>query len=530
MTGGTVKGGIFGGYGGTTAANYNTVNLGGGTVLGQNISAEESLLGVAMPGGVYGGYSDAGATQNNTVSIYGAADLSAVNVYGGNREATGNTLNIGKVLENGTYSAWTGGNQSVKNIANFENINFAVVPWSSSTAALTITDGTSSDLSTAKVSADGVYFTNTYALSPNKHMTLLNAAAITDTDKKLVAANITSDSTFTVGTSAQGRGTVSLDESGNVIYTVTQGANGNPLTVQEQTHNTVMGMAASLATLNTSNDFVGKTIDGLQDAHNIGKDGIATFAALGGSESRYDTGSHIKTNNWNAIAGVGKTEGKFTYGAFAEYGKGNYRTYNGDNYGSGAAKFAGGGVLGKWQNERGVYVEGSLRMGEVHDTASNILCDAIGNAYGYKERTPYYGAHIGLGRVYALGGSHELDVSGKFYLTHRRGMSFDAGGAYDLDGVSSKILSLGAMYRQTGKLWNRYGGAAFEYEFDGEAKGTADGIAIRAADISGGSVRLTFGTKLKPSETSPWSADVNLTGYMGKHRGFGGAVSLAYAF
>lgn len=104
---------VYGGYGGTVQADNNTVNLSGGTV----------------SGAVYGGYSESGTTKNNTVNLYGTANVANASLYGGNREVTGNTLNIGDAA---SKTAWAGGNQQVKNIAGFENINFQVVPWSAS--------------------------------------------------------------------------------------------------------------------------------------------------------------------------------------------------------------------------------------------------------------------------------------------------------------------------------------------------------------------------------------------------------------
>ena len=39
-----------------------------------------------------------------------------------------------------------------------------------------------------------------------------------------------------------------------------------------------------------------------------------------------------------------------------------------------------------------------------------------------------------------------------------------------------------------------------------------------------------LGLHMEPTETSPWQADIGLTGHAGKHKGIGGAVSVAYRF
>lgn len=233
-----------------------------------------------------------------------------------------------------TKTPWTGGQQYVKDLTYFQNIHFCVVPWWEQKPALTITDGSGSNLSYTKVDAANVYFTNVSTLAKNQKMTLLDASRITDATKKLQAANIQKASKFTVGTTGEGEGELSLDANGNVIYTVTRGSSsgGDSPTIQaqEQTHKTVMGMEASMATLAVGNDFIGRTLDGLADVENEGKDGLSVFAAYGGGTSKYETGSYIRANTWNAILGLGKNNrfgnkddkerGFFQWGAFFEYG------------------------------------------------------------------------------------------------------------------------------------------------------------------------------------------------------------------
>ena len=65
---------------------------------------------------------------------------------------------------------------------------------------------------------------------------------------------------------------------------------------------------------------------------------------------------------------------------------------------------------------------------------------------------------------------------------------------------------------------------------DGKAGGTADGVAIRGADTSGGSFRGELGATMQPDANSPWSLDFNVAGFAGKKRGFTGGVSVAFMF
>ena len=111
-----------------------------------------------------------------------------------------------------------------------------------------------------------------------------------------------------------------------------------------------------------------------------------------------------------------------------------------------------------------------------------------------------------------------------------RTCEFDAVQHYNLDSVKSSILRIGARYGTTDKKWNWYGGLAYEYEFDGEAEGVVNGVAIRTASIKGSSVRGEIGLRMNATDKNPWQTDISLYGYGGKHRGFGGNVNVAYMF
>ena len=91
-----------------------------------------------------------------------------------------------------------------------------------------------------------------------------------------------------------------------------------------------------------------------------------------------------------------------------------------------------------------------------------------------------------------------------------RTCEFDAVQHYNLDSVSSSVLRIGARYGTTDKKWNWYGGLAYEYEFDGEAEGVVNGVAIRAASIKGSSVRGEVGLRMNATKTNPWQMDISI--------------------
>ena len=335
-------------------------------------------------------------------------------------------------------------------------------------------------------------------------------------------------SKYLVGTAFEGEGQASLSGSDLIFTTKTEAG------VSEQTHKAVMAAEANMALLKTGNEYVGKVMDGLSDIANMGKDGISTVAAIGGGASRYETGSHVNTRTWNAAVAVGRKnetkKGTVEYGIFGEYGKGSYTLHSDVGRSDGDAHYAGGGIMAKFTNRHDVYTEASFRLGRMSDSADDLLRDGAGNAYGYDIHTNYFGAHIGVGKVFKYEKGKSLDVYGKYFYTKRDGVEFDAVQHYNLDSVKSSVLRIGARYGTTDKLWNWYGGLAYEYEFDGKAEGTVNNTAIRSASVKGSSVRGELGLRMEASKTNPWQTDINIYGYGGKHRGFGGNVSVAYMF
>ena len=395
---------------------------------------------------------------------------------------------------------------------------FGDVEWKDSGALMTRPSNiifAGADVDTTKIK-----FTNVIYLDADQQMTL-----VSDFGKSV--GTITGDK-YMVGTAFEGEGAASL-KNGDLIFRTKTSAG-----VSEQTHKAVMGVEATMALMASGREHEDKVIEGLGNDANAGTDGAYVAASFGGGSSRYETGSHVSTRNWNAAVGVGakkETEkGTLQYGIFGEYGKGSYTLHSDAGKSDGDAHYAGGGILAKWTNKHDVYAEVSFRLGRVSDNANDLLRDGAGNAYGYDIDANYFGAHVGVGKVFNYKGGKSLDVYGKYFYTRRDGAEFDAVQHYNLDSVSSSVLRIGARYGTTDKKWNWYGGLAYEYEFDGESKGTVNGTAIRAASIKGSSVRGEIGLRMNATKTNPWQTDISIYGYGGKHRGFGGNVNVAYMF
>ena len=118
----------------------------------------------------------------------------------------------------------------------------------------------------------------------------------------------------------------------------------------------------------------------------------------------------------------------------------------------------------------------------------------------------------------------------QIFLQPQEQRQLQRGGHYDLDAVTSQTIRVGARYIVKRDKWNFYAGAAYEHELDGKAAGKADGVEIRGADTSGASFRGEVGATMKPGDNSPWSLDLNVSGFAGKKQGFTGGVSVAFMF
>ena len=424
---------------------------------------------------------------------------------------TGNlTANSGRVAFTATV------NQATK--LSFENVN-----WLDSGALIDHkTTLANVSFNGAVVDTSKINFINKQGLEANQQMTL-----VSDFGGK--PGKITG-TTYKVGTAFEGEGAAEM--SGDDLIFKTKTGAGH---VSDETHHAVMAAEAGMALLAAGSEHVGNVMSGIGLKDNAGSDGTSVAASLGGGAFHYETGSHVNSHTWNAVVAAGAKKelekGTLQYGLFGEYGKGNYTLHSKAGRGDGDAHYAGGGLLAKWTNKHSVYAEASIRQGRMSDTASDILHDAAGNGYGYNVHTNYFGVHLGLGKVFWYNSGHSLDVYGKYFYTKRNGVSFEAGtDHYDLDSVASSILRIGARYGSTDKKWNWYGGLAYEYEFDGEANGTVNDTAIRAANVKGGSVRGEIGLRIDATTDNPWKADIAVYGYGGKHRGFGGNVTVAYTF
>ncbi len=517
---------VYGGMSYSDEAHHNTVNISGdakvivGTVYGgwsNSGSANDNTVyisGGSVKGNVYGGFcfSYYGSANDNEIIISGSTDIENAKLYGYNDSAsgTGNTL---------TIDGWSGNTKSVQ---NFNDIAFKNISWKNNGSILTITNqnGYTSDLTNTKIKT--INIAGGININVGDKMTLIdgNISSIGDVTD-----------TFTAGVAREGLGSTSVDGNGNVTFKVTS------IKLSSQAVGAAQTRAASAAFVNQGTDLISDSLDTISRDDNYG---VKTFAAVHGNRSKYDVADDIKINGWSTIVGVGNADkfdngSEFSWGVFYENGSGNYRTYNSFNNeffrGDGSMVYNGGGIAARYENKNGVYTEGSLRAGMLKNELDNAMRNVNGS-YGYETESAYYGAHIGVGKIISLSDSSDLDIYGKFFHTYTEGDSVTiADDKFDFDSITSDRLRVGA--RITSNKENKfstYYGLAYEYEFNGDADMTAQGLRADTQSLQGSSVMAEVGFNYQPTPDSPWSFDLNMRGYTGERQGGSFNVQATYTF
>ena len=518
---------------------------------------------------IYGGYAyvpanktnseRSGVANNNTIIIKNNSNLENARLYGGYLTVTNESGTVDNPYkeedfkkENNTLilDDWSG---SVIKARSFDNVNFNNITLSDfvnktdEKAILTITGtddyssfkniiGTDSkqivgeDGTKSKDINIGLSFQGGADINVNDEIRLVqmqeNGSAVVDTTEgKIHLVN----GTAYAGVAQVLKGELDVQEK-YIDYKITDiGLNDQVNVVNE-------GRATSAAFLNQSDELISEALAGLNLED---KYGFETFAMVYGNDSRYGTNSELSINGWSGLVGVGsnnKTKaGDFAWAAFFENGAGNYdisTTMNGITMeGDGSTVYNGGGIAARLTGENGVYGEASLRAGLLKNDLEHGLQNQNGEAFGYESESNYYGMHIGIGKIFKLENGASVDTYAKYYHSTVKDDSFTIDGdEFEMDDINSDRLRLGIRYNQgMDRTFNVYYGAAWEYEFNGESNGYAQGHKMEETSLKGSTVIGELGVVIQP-ENSPWSFDAKVKGYGGQRDGYSGSILATYHF
>lgn len=462
--------------------------------------------------------------ENSSVTINKLYDFNSLKIKNFNN----------KIVRLGNISGYGDGNttvistdskftaSSIKDLKEL-NIDMSYINWEKDTAVVDVSG--SADLTGTAIRASGTLAAAAGTEVQNgDRMSFIKAGEL----KGVSAADVDIDK-LQIGFATEAK--VEMQDDGNSIDFVITGAQQ----ANEQAGIIGESRTAAIAFVNQGSDILNNAF-GLMDD---GKYGIKTFAAAHGNYSKYETGSHIRVNGWSMIAGVGNSDkledGTFSWGVFFENGSGNYRTYNDYNgynlRGFGSAVYNGGGALARYRSNAGNYAEVGLRAGMLKNSLGNAVADGYGVQGGYDEETSYYGAHLGVGHIFAVDENSNVDVYGKYFYNHHESEDLNIlGDEVRFDSADSNRLRLGLRYNQNdGNAFSHYYGLAWDYEFSGDANVTAAGFDTGNPSLKGSTAVIEAGIHYAP-DNSPWSIDLGLQGYGGQRDGFSGTMQLNYSF
>ena len=493
-------------------ASGNTVILGEGTVVNGNVTAVVDANGVLArsSGGEFSStYSNNRVVMNNA-TVTGA--VSGVSSNSGSlpvdMQTAGNTLVLAGHNEAGT-------------IAGFETLDLTLSEQNKTQSVLTLTGGKST-LSDATIVIRGAE-----VLEQGKLIEAVDGANLSVKDATVEL-----------------RGTFIKKVAQNVDFTVTEGE-GNGLT----TDSDVLASAKVQATESASSlseSLLGTAAFVRQGAEFVADDGLATmefaarskqglnaFAVMQGSSMHYDALSGVDVSGFALLAGAAVQQGNLTFASFVESGWGNSEGDIAKN--STDLSYFGVGLAARYRFESGFYGEGAVRLGRASsDFAASFAED--GDRARYESDVFYATMHMAAGYELPLNDFVTADMYARYTFSFLDNDSVDLNDAAqsraELDSVVAHALRIGARVKGgfTDAV-NWKAGIAYEHMFDGAAGGTVDGVSITEAEMDGGSVIGELGVSVKPgSETSPWTLQFALKGYLGEREGVSGNGMLVYSF
>ena len=493
-------------------ASGNTVILGEGTVVNGNVTAvvgANAELARSSGGEFSSTYGDNRVVMNNA-TVKGT--VSGVSSNSGSlpvdMQTAGNTLVLAGHNEAGT-------------IAGFETLDLTLSEQNKTQSVLTLTDGEST-LSDATIVIRGAD-----VLEQGKLIEAIDNASLSVTDATVEL-----------------RGTFIKKVAQNVDFTVTEGE-GNGLTTDSDVFTSAKVQATESAS-SLSESLLGTAAFVHQGAEFVADDGLATmefaarskqglnaFAVMQGSSMHYDALSGVDVSGFTLLAGAAVQQGNLTFASFVESGWGNSEGDIAKN--STDLSYFGVGLAARYRFESGFYGEGAIRLGRASsDFAANFAED--GDCARYESDVFYATMHMAAGYELPLNDFVTADMYARYTFSFLDNDSVDLNDAAqsraELDSVVAHALRIGARVKGgfTDAV-NWKAGIAYEHMFGGAAGGTVDGVSITEAEMDGGSVIGELGVSVKPgSETSPWTLQFALKGYLGEREGVSGNGMLVYSF
>ena len=575
VKGGTLTEAAYGGLSAKGAVMGNTLVLAGGTLKNAyggfvegtgNATKNTVEVQKDTQAQIYGGYAAQGEASGNILNL-GAVNIGA-NVYGGSGKKTdGNVINLFGTKIKGTVTGGTAADGKANVLAiraagteigdfkGIQNLKFYLPEGAKSSMATMLRLG----VKDKDIKGLNVDLNLSGAAKTLKREDVFSLMKVAEGGTLTTDEKIKGEVTGTQGVSldykfrVQKKGADELiaavesvkmkDATKSLAETRTTATDvlGGGMTMIADAGVSAAVQAAASANANTQVEAAPMATNKAPSAKaasaaNVQSGAYTAWAAQGGSSMRIHSGSYVDTHGYTLNVGFArKQDGKdstLTFGPFVEYGRASYDSYLEDaagTHGSGKVSYIGAGVLARQDLKSGLYLEGSVRGGRIKsDYEGNIS----GTSTSYDISNPYYAIHLGVGKETKLKAGDALETYLKYFFSHQNGTSgkLSTGEDYDFDAVNSHRLRLGARYtHDMGEEGKFYAGLAWEYEFNGEARATYQGMATPSPSLKGASAMLELGYRFTPKK-SRVSYDVNFSGWQGKREGFSGSVGVNWAF
>lgn len=268
--------------------------------------------------------------------------------------------------------------------------------------------------------------------------------------------------------------------------------------------------------------------------------GLVPFVISSGQHSRYNSGSHIKSNGALLTTGISVYDENVVWGAFVENGWDSYKTHNQFNNeqsvrGKGHNSFNGFGTFARYTFDNQLYLDGTLRIGRLKTSfeTNDIVNVTTKEQARYNISGNYYGASLKGGYNWTWNNKNTVDLSVKYAWAGTESQNLTvAGDPMHFDALNSHrvLLSAENHYQFTPEL-KLTSGLGYEYEFDGRAKGTTyHAFGIDEASVKGSTGVVAAGLNYQPSQIKGLNINLKGNGYFGKREGGGALLEVNYEF
>ena len=270
---------------------------------------------------------------------------------------------------------------------------------------------------------------------------------------------------------------------------------------------------------------------------------LAAFAAASSSSLRYNSGSYIDADGFPFLAGLAMghsfSASRLILGIFVETGESNYDSHNTFNHaitvrGSGDTFYTGGGILGRYALNSGLYMDASARAGraKMDFSTGDIRYNFNRVNARFDSASRYYGAHVGVGFARALDDRTQLDVAGRLIWSRQVADTVQVDiDRMEFDAVNSLRSTLGGRFSyQVNEVFSPYAGLWWEHEFDVEAGSRVNGVRVDAPDLKGDTGIVELGLRVTPESLKGFSLDVGIKGHTGKREGVAGNLNMKWMF